>query len=106
MRKSQNGADGVQYVAAVNWMRSAIRSYLKRVALFQVALAKELESKSRRAKKAAAEVSLLQLWGPEEQAAVKHLQAAIMDSMTLTFSDPDKRICVSSDASDRFYLTW
>jgi hypothetical protein len=26
-----------------------------------------------------------------------------MDSMTLAFPDPDKRICVLTDASDRFY---
>jgi hypothetical protein len=26
-----------------------------------------------------------------------------MYSMTLAFSDPDKRICILTDASDRFY---
>jgi hypothetical protein len=26
-----------------------------------------------------------------------------MKSMTLVFQDPDKRICVLTDASDRFY---
>jgi hypothetical protein len=82
MQEPQNGADLVQYVAAVNWMRSAIPNYSKRVAPLQVALAKVFEGKSRRTKKAAAAVSLLQLWGQEEQAAFKDLQAAIMDSMT------------------------
>jgi hypothetical protein len=48
-------------------------------------------------------VSLLHIWGPEEQAAFKDLQAAIMQSMTLAFPDTDKRICVLTDASDRFY---
>jgi RNase H-like domain found in reverse transcriptase len=48
-------------------------------------------------------VSQLHLWGPEEQAAFKDLQAAIMDSMTLAFPDPDKKICVLTYASDRFY---
>jgi RNase H-like domain found in reverse transcriptase len=48
-------------------------------------------------------VSLLHLWGPEEQPAFKDLQAAIMESMTLEFPDPCKRICVLTDASDRFY---
>jgi hypothetical protein len=33
MREPQNGADLVQYVAAVNWMRSAIPNYSKRVVL-------------------------------------------------------------------------
>jgi RNase H-like domain found in reverse transcriptase len=84
-------------------MRSAIPNYSKRVAPLQAALTKVFEGKSRRTKKAAAAVSLLRLWGPEEQAAFKDLQAAIMDSMTLAFPDPDKRICVLTDASDRFY---
>jgi hypothetical protein len=103
MPKPQNGVDLVQYVAAVNWIRSAIPNYSKRVASPQVELAKLFERRSRRTKKAAAAVSLLHLWGPEEQAAFKDLQAAIMESMTLAFPDLDKRICVLTDASDRFY---
>jgi RNase H-like domain found in reverse transcriptase len=43
------------------------------------------------------------IWGPEEQAAFKNLQAAIMESMTLAFSDPDRRISVLTDASHRYY---
>jgi RNase H-like domain found in reverse transcriptase len=103
MQEPQNGANLVQYVAAVNWMRSAIPNYSKRVAPLQAALAKVFEVKSCRKKKAAATVSLLHLWGPEEQAAFKGLQAAIMESMTSAFPDPDKRICILTDASDRFY---
>jgi RNase H-like domain found in reverse transcriptase len=103
MQQPQNGTDLVQYVAAVNWMRSVIPNYSKRVAPLQAALAKVFEGKSRRTKKAAAAVSLLHLWGPEEQAAFKDLQAAIMESMTLALPDPDKRICVLPDACDRFY---
>jgi RNase H-like domain found in reverse transcriptase len=103
MQGPQNGADLVQYVAAVNWMRSAIPNYSKRVASLQAALAKVFEGKSRRTKKDAAAVLLLNLWGPEEQAAFKDLQTAIMESMKLAFLDPDKRICVLTDASDRFY---
>jgi Reverse transcriptase (RNA-dependent DNA polymerase) len=40
MQEPQNGADLVQYVAAVNWMRGAILNYSKRVAPLQAALAK------------------------------------------------------------------
>jgi hypothetical protein len=85
VHEPQNGVDFVQYVAAVNWMRSAIPNYSNRVAPLQAALAKVFEGKSRRTNKAAAAVSLLHLWGPEEQAAFKDLQAAIMDSITLEF---------------------
>jgi hypothetical protein len=69
MQEPENGADLVQYVAAVNWMRSAIPNYSKRVAPVQAALAKVFDGKSRRTKKAAAAVSLSHLWRPEEQAA-------------------------------------
>jgi RNase H-like domain found in reverse transcriptase len=103
IKEPQNGADLVQYVAAVNWRRSAIPNYSKRVAPLQAGLAKLFERKSRRTKKAAAAVSLLHLWGPEEQAAFKDLQAAITDTMKLAFADRDKRICVLTDASARFY---
>jgi hypothetical protein len=82
---------------------SAIPNYSKRVAPLQAALSKVFDGKSRRMKKAAAAVSLLYLRGPEEQAAFKDLQAAIMGSMTFAFPDPDKRICVLTDAFDRFY---
>jgi RNase H-like domain found in reverse transcriptase len=75
------------------------------VALLQAALARVFEGKSRSTKKAAAAVSLLHLWGQEEQAAFQDLQAAIMESMTLAFTDPDRRICVLTDASDRFYAS-
>jgi hypothetical protein len=92
MQEPQNGADLVQYVAAVIWMRSSIPNYSKRVSPLQAALAKVFEGKSHRTKNAAAAVSLLHLWGPDEQAAFKDLQAAIMKSLTLAF--PGKRICV------------
>jgi RNase H-like domain found in reverse transcriptase len=84
-------------------MRSAIPNYSKRVSPLQAALAKVFEVKSSRTKKSAAAMSLLHFWRPEEQAAFKDLQAAIMESMTLAFPNPDKKICVLTDAPDRFY---
>jgi hypothetical protein len=82
MREPQNGAELVQYVAAVNWMRSAIPNNSKNVVPLQAELANFLEGKCPRTKKGAAAVSLLHLWGPEEQATFKDLQAAIMESKT------------------------
>jgi hypothetical protein len=73
MNKPQSDADLTQYVAAVNLMRSAIPNYSERVAPLQPALTRVFEGKSSRTKKIAAAVSLLYLWGPEEQAAFKYL---------------------------------
>jgi hypothetical protein len=53
-------------------------------------------------KKDAAGVSLLHLLGLEEQVAFKYLHAAIMESMMMALSDPNKRICILTDAYDRF----
>jgi RNase H-like domain found in reverse transcriptase len=103
MHESQNGADLVQYVTAVNWMLRAIPNNSNLAARLQAALAKIFVGKSRRTKKAAAAVSLLYLGGPEEHEAFKDLQAAIMASVTLAFPDPNKRVCVLMDASDHFY---
>jgi hypothetical protein len=103
MHEPKNGADLVQCVAAVNWMRSAIPNYSKRVAPFQATLAKVFEEKSRRTRKDSATESLPHLLIPKKQAALKKVQAAIMESMTLAFPDPDMRTCVFMDASDRFY---
>jgi Reverse transcriptase (RNA-dependent DNA polymerase) len=50
MQELQKTAYLVQYVAAVNRMRSAIPNYSKRVARLQAALAKLFEDKSRRTK--------------------------------------------------------
>jgi hypothetical protein len=46
MREPQNGADLAQYVAAVNWMRSAIPNYSKHVAPLQAPLAQVFEDKA------------------------------------------------------------
>jgi hypothetical protein len=56
----------------------------------KAAPAKVIEAKSHRTKKTGAAESLLHFWGPDEQAAFKYLQAAIMQSMTLEFPDPEK----------------
>jgi RNase H-like domain found in reverse transcriptase len=103
MREKQNDAYLVQYVAAFNWIQSVIPNYSKRVTSLQGALAKVFEGKIRSTKKAADAVSLLHLWRPEDQAAFKCLQGAVMESMALAFPDPDKRIFVLTDASNLFY---
>jgi hypothetical protein len=43
MREPKDGANLVQYVAAVNWMRRAIPNYWKRVSPVQAALVKVFE---------------------------------------------------------------
>jgi hypothetical protein len=93
----------VQYVAAVNWMRSAIPNFAERVSPLQAVLNKVFDGKTRRTKKAARAVALEQLWGDGAREAFKDIQTVIADSMTMAYPDPSKRICVLTDASERFY---
>jgi hypothetical protein len=66
---------------------------LLRLAPLQATLAKVFEGKSRRTKKAASTVSLLHLWGPEDQAVFKNLQAAIMKCFALLRIRPLSNSC-------------
>jgi hypothetical protein len=84
-------------------MRSAVLNCSKRVASVKAALANVFVGENSGTKKAKAAVSVLHLWRLEEKLALKDLQAAIMESMTLAFLGSDTRICVLTDASDRFY---
>jgi ribosomal protein L30/L7E len=94
MRESQNGADLVQYVAAVSLMRSAIPNYSKRVAPPQEALVKVVEGKSRRTKKAAATMSLLHLRRTGDQTEFKDLQAAIIVNDVGFFRPRQEHLCL------------
>jgi Reverse transcriptase (RNA-dependent DNA polymerase) len=103
MAEPQTGVDLVQYVSAVNWMRPAIPRFAEHVAPLQEVLNKVFEGKARRSKKAASSVTLTQLWGTEARAAFRDIQLAIAQSIVMAFPDASKRICILTDASDRFY---
>jgi hypothetical protein len=58
--------------------------------------------KSRRTKKSATAVSLINLWRGEEQAAFKDLQAAIIESMAWAFPTQARGSVHLTDFSERF----
>jgi RNase H-like domain found in reverse transcriptase len=103
MEEPKTGGDLVQYMANVNWMRSAIQRFAERVSPLQAVLKNVFDGKTRRTKKAARAVALEQLWGDGAREAFKDIQSVIADSMTMAYPDPSKRICVLTDASERFY---
>jgi hypothetical protein len=51
MEEPKTGADLVKYVAAVNWMRSAIPNFAERVSPLQAVFNKGFDGKTRRTKK-------------------------------------------------------
>jgi RNase H-like domain found in reverse transcriptase len=103
MGTPQNGGDLVQYVAALNWMRSSLRLIAEKAAPLQDILEVVYKEAKGRTKKKATSVSLEGRWTKTCEKAFRQLQEDILTLMTTAHPDPKQRICVFTDASDAFY---
>jgi RNase H-like domain found in reverse transcriptase len=103
MGTPQNGGDLVQYVAALNWMRSSLPLYAEKVAPLQDLLELVYKEAKGRTKKNATSVSLEGRWSQTCEKAFRSLQEDILTLMTTAHPDPAKRVCVFTDSSDAFY---
>jgi hypothetical protein len=103
MGTPQNGGDLVQYVAALNWMRSSVPLFAEKVAPLQDLLEVVYNEAKGRTKKKATSVSLEGRWTLTCEKAFRSLQEDILTLMTTAYPDPSKRVCVFTDASDALY---
>jgi RNase H-like domain found in reverse transcriptase/Integrase zinc binding domain len=103
MGTPQNGGDLVQYVAALNWMRSSLPLFAEKAAPLQDLLELAYKESKGRTKKKATSVSLDGRWTTECEKAFRSLREDIRTLMTTAHPDPSKRVCVFTDASDAFY---
>jgi RNase H-like domain found in reverse transcriptase len=103
MGTPQNGGDLVQYVAALNWMRSSLPLFAEKAAPLQDLLEVVYKEAKARTKKKATSVSLEGRWTKTCEKAFRQLQEDILTLMTTAHPDPKQRICVFTDASDAFY---
>jgi RNase H-like domain found in reverse transcriptase/Reverse transcriptase (RNA-dependent DNA polymerase)/Integrase zinc binding domain/Chromo (CHRromatin Organisation MOdifier) domain len=103
MLPPSTGAELAQYMGAVNWMRSSIPNYAEKVAPLQALLEQVYDAAGSRTKKSAARVSLHGLWAPDAQACYKNIQKTLNQMMEMNFPDPEKMLCVFTDASDEFH---
>jgi hypothetical protein len=107
MGTPQNGGDLVQYVAALNWMRSSLPLFAEKAAPLQAPLQDLLEvlckEEKGQTKKKATSVSLEGRWTKACEKAFRQLQEDIPTLMTTAHPDPKQRIYVFTDASDAFY---
>jgi RNase H-like domain found in reverse transcriptase len=99
MQEPQNGADLVQYVAAVHWMRSAIPNYPKRVAPLRAALEKVFEGKSRRKLQPQCRCYT---FGDQRSKRLSKIYKQLSWIQWRWHSRP-KGICILTDTSDRLY---
>jgi RNase H-like domain found in reverse transcriptase/Reverse transcriptase (RNA-dependent DNA polymerase) len=103
MGTPQNGGDLVQYVAALNWIRSSLPLFAEKDAPLHDLLEVVYKAAKGRAKKKATSVSLEGRWSTTCEKAFRSLQEDILALMTTAHPDPSKRVCVFTDASDAFY---
>jgi hypothetical protein len=98
----QNGGDLVQYVAALNGMRSSLPLFAEKASPLQDLLEVLYKEEKGRTKKKATSVSLEGRWTKTCEKAFRQLQEDILTLMTTAHPDPKQRICVFTDASDAF----
>jgi hypothetical protein len=88
MDTPQNGGDLVQYVAALNWMRSSLPLSAENAAPRQDLLEVMYKESKGRTKKKATSVSLDGRWTTECEKAFRSLQEDILTLMTTAHPDP------------------
>jgi RNase H-like domain found in reverse transcriptase/Reverse transcriptase (RNA-dependent DNA polymerase) len=103
MATPQNGGDLVQYVAALNWIRSSLPLFAEKAAPLQDLLEVVYKEAKGQTKKKATSVSLERRWSTMCVKAFRSLQEDILALMTTAHPDPSKHVCVFTDASDAFY---
>jgi hypothetical protein len=103
MGTPQNGGDLVQYVAALNWMRSSLPLFAEKAAPLQDLQEVVYKGAKGRTKKKATSASLEGRWTKTCEKVFRQLQEDILTLMTTAHPDPKQRLCVFTDASDAFY---
>jgi RNase H-like domain found in reverse transcriptase len=103
MGTPQNGGDLVQYVAALNWMRSSLPLFAEKAAPLQDLLEEVYKEAKERTRDKSTSVSLEGRWTKTCEKAFRQLQEDILTLMTTVHPDPKQRIFVFTDPSDAFY---
>jgi hypothetical protein len=95
------GSDLQQFICAVNWMRTSIPGFNKLVQPLQALMERVYAAAGGRTKRKAAKVSLLDVgWCVEHDNCLSTLKSALSNMVMLSHPDPEKRLCVYTDASE------
>jgi hypothetical protein len=99
-------ADLQQFLAAANWIRGRIPSYSSVVAPMQDILQHALAGRSKRTKRVAAGISLVDVgWGVAHVEAFESVRRAIVQAVRVAHPDPDKCFCLFTDASAKYWAS-
>jgi hypothetical protein len=98
------GADLLQFVCAVNWMRLSIPAHNRIVEPLRQALERVYQVAHGRTKRKAANVLLADIgWGQAEDVALAEAKEALSSVVALAHPDPTKLLCVFADASEEYW---
>jgi RNase H-like domain found in reverse transcriptase len=97
-----NASELHQYLGSASWMRSHIPAYAERVAPLQVLL-REVIAEVGSSRKSTVKVSLQSRWRAEHQQAFEEMQKQLQKLPVVAHPDPEKVLCVFSEASDKYF---
>ena len=101
MARPETAADLMQFVCAMNWLRSSLVDYVRTMSPLSNLLEQALASTPKRTKRDAKKIKLTQgLWTEEHDVAFTRCKQMLADACTLAFPDPTKELCLFTDASE------
>ena len=101
MGRPETAADLMQFVCAMNWLRSSLPDYVRVMAPLSNLLEHLLVSSSKRSKKEAKRIKLnASVWLPEHDSAFAACKLLLTNACMLAFPDPQKEFCLYTDASE------
>ena len=101
MSRPETAADLMQFVCAMNWLRSSLPDYTRVMAPLSNLLERLLASTPKRNKNNAKRLKLdASVWLPEHDTAFAACKQMLSNACMLAFPDPQKEFCLYTDASE------
>lgn len=93
-----------QFVYCCRWMSTAIPAFSQRIAPLTSLLESAYSQSGRRTNRSVRNITLRSLsWGPVHEKAFSDLQESLRQAVTLSHPDPEKVVCVFTDASELYW---
>lgn len=93
-----------QFIYCCRWMSLAIPNFTQRIGPLNDVLEEAFAKSGKRTKKSIRKVALNSVsWGPRHEKIFLDLQDSLQTAVTLSYPDPNKAICIFTDASDRYW---
>jgi len=104
MEMPKTAEELAQFIYCCRWMSLAIPNFAQRIGPLVDVLEEAYARSGKRTKKSIKKVALHTLsWGTAQEEAFRDIQDSIRSAVTLSYPDPEKVICVFTDASERYW---